>query len=392
MFIILTKENRMRVRFVLRKSRLNQLGVCPIECRLRVNGIPAPPFSTSLMVAPAKWDAKAQRVKGGSDVVHALNKKLDAIRFKLESISDMNLSRGRRLTARELLEIYHGKRETSCLLLTLSQKKLDDLKSLNRSPATIQIHKKCHTYLHEYLKENMPVEDIERRHVDGFWQHLKDQGYNHDYVNKTVANCISLFKFAIKKGFADSNPFNGTSFIWHNAVDLTCLSDQEIESLKTYQWSEPMQRVVDTFLFMCYQGMHISDYLKLTESNISKERNVRWLRVGRTKTKVEAIIPLHSEAIKIIDKYGDMSRLPKLSGQKSNEYLKIIAERIETEKHLTNKVARKTFTNMCINDYGMSDESVAAMLGHTSTKFVKKYGTVKQKRIYAEWKDKIEVA
>ena len=382
----------MRVRFVLRKSRLNQLGQCPIECRVRVNGIPAPPFSTSLMVAPAKWDAKAQRVKGGSDAVHALNKKLDAIRFKLEAISDNNLSRGRRLSARELLDIYHGKREDTCDYLALCQKKLDDLKSQNRAPATIQIHKKCHAYLFTYLKENLQASDIERRHVEGFWQYLKDKGYNHDYVNKTVANCISLFKFAVKKRFADSNPFVGESFVWQNKNDLTCLNEVEIERLKSYIWSDNLQKVVDSFLFMCYQGMHIADYQKLTDDHLTSVKQVKWIRIGRTKTKVQADIPLHSEAAKIITKYGGMSKLPKLSGQKSNEYLKIVAERIGTEKHLTNKIARKTFTNMCINDYGMSDESVAAMLGHTSTRFVKKYGAVSQKRIISEWKDKIEVA
>ncbi|MCF2487449.1 site-specific integrase [Dyadobacter sp. CY347] len=382
----------MRVRFILRKARLNKLGQCPLDCHIRVSGIPSTPFSTSIMVAPSKWDSKFQRIKGSSDHVHSQNKKLDQIRNDLETIRDTNLARGRRLTAKEVVDIYHGKREVSCNFLTLCQKKIDDLRSQNRSASTIQIHKKCHLYLLGYLKENMLVEDIERRHVSGFWQYLKDRGYNHDYVNKTVANCISLFRFAVKKGYSDHNPFAGISFTWINEVDLTCLNEEEIERLKTYTWSETLQKVVDSFLFMCYQGMHIADYQKLTDDHLSSVKHVQWIRIGRTKTKVQASIPLHSESAKIIAKYGGMSNLPKLSGQKSNEYLKIIAERIGTEKHLTNKIARKTFTNMCINDYGMSDESVAAMLGHTSTRFVKKYGAVSQKRIISEWKDKIEVA
>ncbi|MCF2498412.1 site-specific integrase [Dyadobacter chenhuakuii] len=382
----------MRVRFILRKARLNKVGQCPLDCHIRVNGIPSTPFSTSIMVAPAKWDSKFQRVKGGTDYVHSVNKKLDQIRIDLENIRDINLARGRKLTAREIIDIYHGKRESSVNYITLSQRKIDDLKAHNRSAATIQIHKKCHLYLLRYLKENLPVEDIERRHVDGFWQYLKDKGYHNDYVNKTVANCISLFKFAIKKGFADQNPFAGVSFTWKNEVDLTYLDESEIKKLKTITWSDPLQRVVDSFLFMCHQGMHIADYQKLTDDHLSSVKQVQWIRIGRTKTKVQANIPLHSEAAKILAKYGGLSNLPKLSGQKSNNYLKIIAERIGTEKHLTNKIARKTFMNMCINDYGMSDESVAAMLGHTSTRFVKKYGAVSQQRIISEWKDKVQVS
>jgi hypothetical protein len=73
---------------------------------------------------------------------------------------------------------------------------------------------------------------------------------------------VSLFKFAVAKGFADSNPFAGVSFVWENKVDLTCLDEYEIEKLKTFTWSNALQQVVDSLLFMCYQGMHISDYRK----------------------------------------------------------------------------------------------------------------------------------
>lgn len=381
----------MRVRFLLRKSRLNKLGQCPIDCHVRVNGVPATPFSTSLMVVPEKWDSKAQRMKGGSDSVHALNKKLTTIKITIEHIYDSNLVRGRRLSAKEIVDIFHGKREQTVKFLELCQKKIDDLKMNGRAPATVGIHKKCHRYLFSFLGENLPVHEIEKRHVSGFWDYLKAKGYDHDYVNKTVANCIALFKFAIKKDFADSNPFAGNSFTWKNKIDLTCLDQEEILLLKTKKWSDHLQKVVDSFLFMCYQGMHVGDYLKLNQGNMTNIQQVSWVRLGRQKTKVTARVPLHSEAKRIIEKYGGIGNLPKLAGQTSNEYLKIIAERIETEKHLTNKVARKTFTNMCLNEYGMSEEAVAAMLGHTSTRFVKKYGTVNERRILAEWKDKVEV-
>jgi site-specific recombinase XerD len=383
---------RMRIRFVLRKSRLNKLGQCPLDCRVRVNGVPATPFSTSIMVAPIKWDSKAQRIKGASDLVNALNKKLDALRFALDSIRDMNMARGKRLSAKEIVDIYHGKREYVIRYLDLCQKKLDDLKNNGRAPATIGIHRKCHRYLFDYIGENLIVHDIEKRHVKGFWDSLKEKGYDHDYVNKTVSNCISLFTFAVDKDFADCNPFNGSRFTWKNKVDLTCLDIDEIERIKKYKWSDVLQKVVDAFLFMCYQGMHIGDYLKLNQANISSAMQVQWVRLGRQKTKVSARVPVHSEAAKIIEKYGGLKNIPKLTGQSSNDHLKTIAEKVDIPKHLTNKIARKTFTDMCLNEYGMSDESVAAMLGHTSTRFVKKYGAVTDRRILTEWKDKIEVA
>ena len=187
------------------------------------------------------------------------------------------------------------------------------------------------------------------------------------------------------------NPFKSISFTWENKFDLTRLEEWEIDALKNTKWSDTLQRVVDSFLFMCYQGLHISDYRKLAMSSIVTEDSVKWVSIARTKTKVEANIPLHSYSELIIKKYGAVKNLPKIAGQTSNDHLKIIAERIGTKKHLTNKVARKTFTDMCINTYRMSDESVAAMLGHKSTKYVKKYGAVRKNRILAEWKDRIDI-
>lgn len=392
MILTLTTKIRMRVRFHLRKSRVNKLGQCPLECHVRVDGVAATPFSTSLFIAPAKWDNKAQRAKGSGDQANTINKKLSTIKLTLEQIHDLGLARGRRLSVKEILDLFHGKREATTSLVDLSRKKLEDLKANGRSASTIGIHKKCHRYLFNYIGENLPVHYFEKRHVKGFWDWLKAKGYDHDYVNKTVSNCIALFKFAVEKEFADSNPFTGVRFTWKNKIDLTCLDQDEMEKLKSGTWSEHLQKVVDSFLFMCYQGMHIGDYMKLNEDNLASSMQVKWLRLGRQKTKVTARVPLHSEAKRIIEKYGGLHKLPKLSGQTSNEYLKIIAERIGTEKHLTNKVARKTFTNMCLNEYHMSEESVAAMLGHTSTRFVKKYGAISERRILAEWKDKVEFA
>jgi len=379
----------MRVRFLLRKSRLNSLGMCPLECRVTINRVQATPFSTHIMVAPVKWDNKAQRIKGSTDKVNGENRKLEMIRYELDEIFNIQRAKGVLLSARELVEYFSGKREIGCTFLQLCAKKIENLKSMNRATATITIHKRCHKSLKDFLKQNLQANEIQKRHIVGFWSHLKNKGYDHDYVNKTVENCKSLFIFGKKEGYVDVNPFESVTFVWENKTDLTRLETWEIEALKETKWSAILQKVVDSFLFMCYQGLHVSDYRKFAASNLITEDNIQWISVDRTKTKVEALVPLHSYSKMIINKYGDVKSLPKIAGQTSNDHLKIIAERIGTKKHLTNKVARKTFTDMCINEYRMSDESVAAMLGHKSTKYVKKYGAVRKKRIFDEWKDRI---
>lgn len=379
----------MRLRFCIRKSRTNSQGMCPIDCRIRIDGIQATPFSTHIMVLPAKWDSKAQRIKGASESVLEQNRKLDNIKYELDQIYNVHRAKGILLSARELSDIYHGKKEIGCTLSQLLKKKIEQLKMLSRSKGTLEIHERAHGHLLAFVKDDLQVNEIEKRHIQGFWAYLKNKKYDHDYVNKIISNCKSAFIYGENEGLLERNPFKGLRLVWENKIDLTCLEEWEMTELKTKSWSPKLQRIVDSFIFMCYQGLHISDYRKLTVSNISSIKKVEWIRVGRTKTKVEAMVPLHSEAKKLIEKYGDLQSMPRLTGKTCNEYLKIVAESIGTQKNLTNKVARKTFTDMCLNEYIMSEESVAAMLGHKSTRFVKKYGSVRQSRIYAEWKDKI---
>lgn len=200
---------------------------------------------------------------------------------------------------------------------------------------------------------------------------------------------MSLFKYGIREGAVTINPFSGIVLEWDKELDTTFLSDEEVEAIKKVKWSDRLQKVADSFLFMCYTGLHISDYIAVDDSATYFVDDVEFMKIRRVKTNIIAMFPVHSYAKHLIEKYGGVDKLPRISVQKSNDYLKFIAERIGTSKVLTNKTARKTFTNMALNEYNMSGDSVARMLGLTTTKLLKHYGSVSEKRIYAEWKDRV---
>lgn len=379
----------MRIRFVLRLDRTNRQGQCPIEYKVRIDSQQATRHSTGIFIPPDKWDSENQQVKGSSDNAKILNKKLTTIKFELNQVYDLHRAKGVFLSANELIDIYTGKKIAGCTLAQACSLRIEELQAKGRSKATISNHKRHYEFLLEFVNENLQISAIERRHVNGLWLKLRRKGYGNDYCNKIVANCKSLFIWAEKECLIDKNPFNGISFEWENEFDLTYLTEEELLLIRSIKWSDRLEKTVDNFLFMCYTGLHISDYKKLEVSDFVSIQGTEVIRIKRTKTKAEALIPFHPEAKKILSKYGSVDKLPRISGQKSNDYLKLIAEKSEIRKNLTNKVARKTFTNMCLNSYRMSMESVASMLGHKSTKYVKRYGMVRAERIIAEWKDRI---
>ena len=111
-----------------------------------------------------------------------------------------------------------------------------------------------------------------------------------------------------------------------------------------------------------------------------------WLRAKRVKTGTLYTVPLHPIALKIIEKYGGIDKLPVKAAANRNEKLKQIATFCGLNILLTTKVGRKTFSNYAVNTQRMRFETVAAILGHKSTKFVKHYAQITEESIAAEYK------
>lgn len=387
MINLLKKIIRMHTRFIIRKARLNRTGTCPLNCRITVDGVKANEFAVGILVEPSKWDSAYQRIRGNSERTLDLNRKLDLIKSELDEIYLAGRAKGQRLSAHDIKDIYSGKKELSCRISTMIENFMIDLKLRERSKATLDRYGRCFKYLLTYIKSDLPADHVERRHISGFWNWLKSKDYHNDYCNKIVQACIGLFRYGIREGIVEKNPFTGTSLEWKKELDTTFLTSEEIEKLKKETWSERLQKVVDTFLFMCYTGLHISDYINAVEDSRYIYENKEWMQIRRVKTNVTAKFPLHKYVLYLLEKYGGISGLPRISGQKMNDYLKLVGEQIKTTKNLTNKIARKTFTNIALNEYKMSFESVGKMLGHVGINQIKHYGAISEKRIAAEWGD-----
>lgn len=68
--------------------------------------------------------------------------------------------------------------------------------------------------------------------------------------------------------------------------------------------------------------------------------------------------------------------LPVISNQRTNAYLKEIADRCDMEKHLTFHLARHTFATTVTLANGIPIESVSKMLRHQSLKTTQIYAKV----------------
>jgi len=101
-------------------------------------------------------------------------------------------------------------------------------------------------------------------------------------------------------------------------------------------------------------------------------------------------IPLLREAQNIIEKYNNYPDrevlgfvLPRISNQKINSYLKILADQSGLKKTVTHHVARHTFATMALNR-GIPVEAVQKLMGHTNIKTTQIYAKMLTSTIVKE--------
>jgi integrase len=191
------------------------------------------------------------------------------------------------------------------------------------------------------------------------------------------------------------NPFDGfvcttkkTSRIELENEELIAIEEKAFET-------DRLKEVADCYLFSCFTGYAFVDASKLTSQNLVRGTDGDlWIKTDRTKSKIEANVPLVPKALAIIERYKDHPAcvsnnrlLPMRSNQKMNEYLKEIAGLCGINKNLTTLTARHTFAMTVTLENGVPMESVSKMLGHTKITTTQIYSRVKEKKVSNDMKN-----
>ena len=100
------------------------------------------------------------------------------------------------------------------------------------------------------------------------------------------------------------------------------------------------------------------------ESNSNSEQTKTLLDEGM-KTKIQSVIPILNTTREILEKYD--YRLPILSNQKYNCYLKELGDICNIKQELHTHLARHTMATICINN-GIDINIIAKILGHSTSR------------------------
>lgn len=383
-------SKKMRVLFRLRpKSTV-------IYCRIKVDGVYANDFSTFIKLENRdEWDSERQRIKGRSQRVCDDNTRLGIISSELMQLHIANPE----FSAQHLANVYTRKQKINYSALEIIRMFEERCEEMYGNEETLGTYARRIANIRRFLEEKsldkIMADRITLGMADDFVSWMKGQQYDHQYIVRHVQVLKNITEMATRKEILLRDPLASFKLKRKEKIDTSHLTRQEVFTLESTTWTDNMQKVVDLFLFSVYTGLHFKDAQTVKSSEIGTGIDGRlWLFKPRGKYEKSTFfngkemvqtVPLHTKALLLIEKYGSVENLPKINNVEFNASLKQIKFMAGIQvKRMTVSVARKTFTDIMLNELNVSTDTVSTMLGHKTTRHVKHYARADERRIAKE--------
>ncbi|MCM4159395.1 site-specific integrase [Antarcticibacterium flavum] len=387
----------LSILFFPKKGRSTSSGSAVLYTRITYKGKRAE-FSTSRKIDLQVWNSKSGKARGTSEEARSVNRFLETIRASLYEVHDRLLREDRPISATAIKDIYLGKEEKQYMLLEIFQDHNDQMKSLigkGFTKGTLQRYNACKQHIEDYLAfrgkgKDIPVVDVDHKFITGFDHYLRsEKDCAHNTAQKYIVNFKKIIRIAHANQWIQKDPFFHWKGSWKSS-EREFLTDLELQEMAEKDFDIPrLELVRDIFLFCCYTGLAFADVKKLSSEDIVINiSGKKWIKTKRQKTKSLSSIPLLELPEAILQKYADHPHvtsgkgvLPVLTNQKSNSYLKEIADVCGIKKNLTTHLARHTFATTVTLSKGVPIESVGKMLGHRSLKTTQIYAKVLDEKV-----------
>jgi len=270
-----------------------------------------------------------------------------------------------------------------------------------RKQSNYKAYRTCYNRLTEYFKSpSVPFDKIDMKFYEAFSQFLISK----NLATNTIATQWKLIKAVMQSAFVAGLHSNEKFRHFKKkmeSADTIFLSEEELNKMYELKLIGYLEKARDYFLIGAYTGLRFEDW-----DRVSSEKVVNGvLTVRSSKTGELSTIPIHPVVSAILDKYkGELPHKP--SNQKMNEYIKIVAMRVNindqvetritkggireintSEKHelVTTHTARRSLaTNLVLR--GVSPYVVMKVTGHKSLSSFERYVRLQELEAMVELK------
>ncbi len=188
----------------------------------------------------------------------------------------------------------------------------------------------------------LDFKDITLDFYHDFVEFLQSIGLAKNTIGKKIQTFKIVLNAATDEGLNTNLQYRSHRFAVHKEEsDHFHLTETEIRAMYNLDLSgnKRLESVRDLFIVGCWTGLRFSDWHKIRPENIIKAEGYKLLLVKQSKTGGEIYIPFHSMADAIMQKYD--GNLPEpISNQKTNQYLKEVAEMAGIDEYFSKTITK----------------------------------------------------
>lgn len=320
-------------------------------------------FSTGIKVYADQWDERYKVVN--SPHTFEYNDILDAQLKQVQDFIKDGIQRNVPFSFDELTSFMKrtSANDSSLTFIEFIAERLLDRGDIRETT------KRTHRTLLIALEEFKYIEhfsDITTANITRFddWLHSKN------YLQTTIYGYHKRLKAyineAIRFDYITINPYSKLKIERGKSKGIKYLSMDELKQIECCTIKDKaVERVRDLFIFQSYTGLSYSDLAKFDFSTTEKQGECYAIRDTRQKTDEEYFVIILDKALEVLKKYN--YKLPIISNEKYNQYLKVVASYAGIDKPISSHWARHTYAVMTLS-LGVRMEHISKMLGHSSTK------------------------
>ncbi len=371
-------RNTANVSFYCRESKKNKDGLAPIELCLVING------KRNYVQLPRKENPTAFKRDLDCKKDNDLKDYLRAVRNRLNEIETAFLHDGKALTAGALKSYFKTGGHVPYTVGDLFNDYIAILEKrvgVDLTPKTFRKYELTRDKFYKILPPSEPVIAITKAVILNFQASL-NRYYDYVTTNGYCQKIKTVVQFGIDNGKINVNPFSGIR-LRRGEKNVQFLTEEEVAKIRTTDFhNESLNRVRDLFVFQAASGLSYTDMVKLVPEDFQQAPNgMYYIHDTRNKTGVYYTSVILDDGVDVLRKYD--FRLPMISNQKTNSYLKVIRDICGIDKPIFSHVARHTYATRCLNR-GIRLEVVAKLLGHSTTKLTQHYAKLLDNSILAE--------
>jgi len=392
-------SNTFGIQFVIRLPKHQKNDQATVFARISVNGRRCE-ISLKKKVNPQNWDEAKGKARGTKDEIRKLNEHIERVRTLIADGYHELVQQKKVVTVDAVKSLFLGADDNEITLIKLGEYHNTEMKD-KLADGTMKNYYTTQKYIAKFLKDKYHRNDISLAELNykfilDFETFLsKHQPKDHQKplhnngIMKHIERLCKMVNMAVTMDWMVKDPF--AKYKQHfDKVERFYLTKDELSAIENKKFTiERLQVVKDLFLFSCYTGLAYIDTMNLNAGNIVKGIDGNdWLITSRQKTDTDVRVPLLPQAEELIKKYQDHPKavnygtlFPVISNQKTNAYLKEIADLCNINKAITFHIARHTFATTVTLSNGVPIESVSKMLGHTTIRSTQVYAKVVEQKL-----------